>query len=195
MVCAIWRKCRIGLAPGQNLTLWRTLKTLFVLLTSNRNLFSSHSKSISFSRLHFQCYFDSRFIVSILLFLKALDMFGNCQRPVFLFLVYPNICIQWQTCDNLGSVSRQSFKKIMKEKNTLFAHFLCAFRCIIKGFRSEVFYYLSEKLPLSQNMYASEGAASHKCFKLSAALSPLPVRIKFLFQQFFWVVTNSVQCL
>ena len=38
---------------------------------------------------------------------------------------------------------------------------LCAFRCIIKFLYPEVFYYLSEKLPLSQNLHYFRGAVSH----------------------------------
>ena len=39
---------------------------------------------------------------------------------------------------------------------------LCLFRCTVTGFKPKVFYYLSQKLPLSQKLrFTSEGAVSH----------------------------------
>ena len=49
-------------------------------------------------------------------------------------------------------------KRIMKEEKKPCCTNLCAFRCITKCF---VLNYLSEKLPLSQNYFTSEGANSH----------------------------------
>ena len=55
-----------------------------------------------------------RILVLIPVSLKALDTFGNCQRPVF----------------SLGvSIGRQSCERIMEEKTPL-SHKLCAFRCL-----------------------------------------------------------------
>ena len=65
-------------------------------------------------------------------FLKGTGFVWYCQRPVF--LVYPNICIKSQTCENLDSTGHQNCKRIMKEKTPLFSCStnLCALRCIIK---------------------------------------------------------------
>ena len=53
--------------------------------------------------------------------LKTLDTIGNCH------LVYLNICIQEQTCENLSSIGRWSCKIIMKEKTPLSHKVVCQF--------------------------------------------------------------------
>ena len=66
-----------------------------------------------------------------------------------------------------------------QKKNTLVALRLCAFRCPRKGFSTEVFYYLSKKLPLSQKLryfravYCSmfRGSRLSQCFILYQRLS------------------------
>ena len=49
---------------------------------------------------------------------------------------------------------------MMKEKTPLMDEFVC-FQIEIKDFQLEVFYYFSEKLPLSQNYVTSEGVIIH----------------------------------
>ena len=160
IICAIWQQCRNGLCNLKKVQDWFSHWTKFNPVENPENpvrfllQFSSHESYSPQTETYFHPstftvnqYHSVVFIFNVILTQDLLSPSSysyrhwtcNCRRPVFLFLVYPNICTQWQTCDNLGSLGRQSFKKIMKEKNTLFAHFLCALRCIIKGFRSEVF--------------------------------------------------------
>ena len=40
-----------------------------------------------------------------------------------------------------------------KGKNTLLCTNLCGLRCLIKGFKPEIFSYVSVKLPLSQKLH------------------------------------------
>ena len=51
--------------------------------------------------------------------LEALDTFGNSH------LVCPNICIKYQTCENFDSSGHRHYKRIMKEKSTMFHKFVC----------------------------------------------------------------------
>ena len=87
-------------------------------------------------------------------------------------LLYPNICIKSQTCVNLGLYGHRIDKRPMKEMTPLLRYTLCAFRCIKAS--ADVFYYVSENLPLSQKLgyfrFGVYGAISHICI-LSTGLS------------------------
>ena len=48
-------------------------------------------------------------------------------------LVYLNICIKYQTCENLRSIGHRSWEKMMKEKTPLLDEFVC-FQIGIKEF-------------------------------------------------------------
>ena len=74
--------------------------------------------------------------------LKALEVFGNCRKPVFSLGVSQqmhkvNLQNFWP-CKNFGSIGHRSFMKIMKERPPS----VC-FQMHVKSF------YLTEKLPLS----------------------------------------------
>ena len=51
--------------------------------------------------------------------LEALDTF--VVKDQYSHLVYPNICITKQNCENLGSIGHQSLKSNNERKNTLVA--------------------------------------------------------------------------
>ena len=54
-----------------------------------------------------------------------------------------------------------NFKRIMKEQTPLGLILLHYFRCILKGFRFEVFYNLRGQFLSLENYVVSEGAVSH----------------------------------
>ena len=64
--------------------------------------------------------------------------------------------------NKLDSFGHQSYKKMLKEKTPLLHKFM-SFQMHKKGFRPEFFFYLSDKLLLSQKLYGtsdSEGVVS-----------------------------------
>ena len=73
-------------------------------------------------------------------------------------LVYPNICIKHQPCENLDSIGRWSCKKMMKGKSPLLYMITVCFQLEIKGFWQEVFYHFCEKLPLSPKLRYFRGS-------------------------------------
>ena len=101
---------------------------------------------------------------------KAMNTFGTCisQRPV----ISLGVSKRMYKITNFDSFGHRSCKKIVKQKKHPCCTNLCAFRCIIKGFRPEVFQYLSEKLPLSQKLCYS--AISHNVLLSTALHCSLP---------------------
>ena len=74
--------------------------------------------------------------------LKALDTFGNCWRPVFSLIEYPNICIR--TITNLWKFGLDWSSKFQENLNERKKHpsckNLCAFRCLKKKASGLIFY-------------------------------------------------------
>ena len=92
--------------------------------------------------------------------LKGRCTFGNCQRPVFPLGVSHHKHTK-QACEILSSSGYRIFEKMMDE-------FVC-FQIGIKNLELEVFYYFSEKLPLSQKLRYFRESRFQKCFKLPTA--------------------------
>ena len=53
------------------------------------------------------------------MFLKALDRFGNCQRPLFSLKVSHRTYASSNICEDLGSIDHRSCKTMMEEKTPL----------------------------------------------------------------------------
>ena len=65
-------------------------------------------------------------------------------------LVYPNMHKNPQICDFFFHWSLK-IRENNERKNILVAQICVIFRCLIKGFRPKVFYYLSENLAKKKN--------------------------------------------
>ena len=96
-------------------------------------------------------------------------------------LVYLNICIKWQTCENLNSIGCRSCKRIMEEKNVLVAQVVCFQMLYFDTPKSKFkvpkpkFKYLSEKF---WKLRYFRGSCFSQYFVLSAALHYLlPSRV------------------
>ena len=103
-----------------------------------------------------------------IVYLKGRYTFGNSQRPLFSLGVSQHkhkITSGWK----FELKFNQSCEKMMREKTPLLDEFVC-FQIRIKDFWLEVFYYFSEKLPLSQNLCYFRGSRFSQCFILSTAL-------------------------
>ena len=83
-------------------------------------------------------------------FLKMLHTIGSFKRhwtPLVIVIdqyshvVYPNVCMKNQTCENLGSIGHQSCKRIMKEKTQSWHNFVCFQMHFIT-----INYFISQKL-------------------------------------------------
>ena len=101
--------------------------------------------------------------------LKGRYTFGYCQRPVFSLGVSQRkhkITNLWNFEPNWSSKLQENDER---KKTPLLDEFVC-FQIGIKEFWLEVFYYLSEKLSLSQNLCYFRGSRFSQCFILSTAL-------------------------
>ena len=114
---------------------------------------------------YFQVY-DGRML------LKELDTVGNCQRPGFSLCVskHMNKITSLRTFALNWSLKLQENDE--RKKHPCLYKIVC-FQIGIKGFRPEVFYYFSEKLPLSQKLSYFRGSHFPQCFILSTALQCL----------------------
>ena len=120
---------------------WNKIKTIIITISSRPLLTNcwfpnTCAKFSFFSFMHFW---------------QALDTFGDWQRPVFSLDVSKDMHKTKQNFNILESIGHWSCKRLIKKK-TPFCPTFCAFRFIIKGLRSEVFYYLIEKLSLSHRV-------------------------------------------
>ena len=97
--------------------------------------------------------------------LKPVDTIGNIVKDQPSQLVYLNICIKKQTCENLNSIGRRSCEIIMKEKTPLSHEVVCfqMFDFETSNSKSEV------SLLLSQKLYYFRGSLFSHCFILSTA--------------------------
>ena len=95
---------------------------------------------------------------------KALDMFGNCQRPVFTLGVAQQF-MKKQSCVNLASIDHISRTKIRKKQTSFLQKFVC-FWIPEKDFR---FNYWNEKSCFYQKLHYFRGSRFSHCFIQSTA--------------------------
>ena len=129
-------------------------------------------------------------VVAPSVILKTLYTFVNCQRPVFLIGVSHHkhkITSLWKFGLNWSSKLRENDER----KTPLLDEFV-GFQIGIKYFQQEVFLYLSEKLPLSQNIRYFRGSRFPQYFIISTALKcSLPNQ----FLSLIFVLSNNQACL
>ena len=96
---------------------------------------------------------------------RPLDTFGIVVNDQYSHLMKPNIMYKitnlWKYWLNFGH---------RNEKHPCCSKNVCAFRCMIKGLRSEVSHYLSEKLLLPQKLQYFRGSRFSQSFTTSVAL-------------------------
>ena len=120
--------------------------------------------------------------------LKAADTFGIIAvTDQYSHLVYPKICIQKQICEIVCSIDHRSCKRVMNQENTLVAQLYVLSdaykRLQLIDWETTLFSktMLLQKEPFPTMFYTI----------ISFPLLPS----KLLYQQLFWVISKSVQCL
>ena len=96
------------------------------------------------------------------------------------YLVYLNICITYQTCENLNSIGRRSCERIMEEKQ-----YSCRTSCVLQTLEFETSAEISNSLVrnnffLKKTNVTSEGTVSLMFYTINSSPLLLVTKSKFL---------------